>query len=55
MEAKPKISKQNAVVRDGWVLCPVTWAKIGCVAKGASGKGVAPFCKRCGVGHPVVL
>ncbi len=41
--ADPKISKQRAVVQGGWVLCPVTWAKIGALEKGAHGSGVAPY------------
>ena len=51
----PKISKQKAVVQGGWVLCPVTWAKIGALEKGAAGNGVAPFCRKCGEAHPVYL
>ena len=54
MEA-PKISKVPAVVQGSWVLCPVTWSKIGAVEKGATGHGVAPFCKKCGCAHPVNL
>ena len=52
---RPKISKQAAVVRDGWVLCPVNWAKIGAVTKDASGSGIAPYCRKCGCAHPVKL
>ena len=51
----PKISKQKAVVQEYWVLCPVTWAKIGALEKGAAGNGVAPFCRKCGEAHPVYL
>lgn len=49
----PKISKQPAVIQGEWVLCPITWAKIGALEKGATGHGVAPFCKKCGCAHPV--
>ncbi len=51
----PKISKQKAVVQGVWVLCPVTWAKIGALEPGAMGKGVAPYCRKCGCAHPVYL
>ncbi|ERI75764.1 hypothetical protein HMPREF0239_02394 [Clostridium sp. ATCC BAA-442] len=53
--ADPKISKQRAVVQGGWVLCPVTWAKIGALEKGAHGSGVAPYCPKCKASHPVIL
>ena len=53
--ADPKISKQRAVVQGGWVLCPVTWAKIGALEKGAHGSGVAPYCPKCKASHPVRL
>ncbi len=53
--SEPKISKQPAVVQGGWVLCPVTWAKIGAVEQGAEGHGVAPYCRKCGCAHPVNL
>ena len=36
MEA-PKISKRPAVIQGGWVLCPVTWAKIGALEKALTG------------------
>lgn len=49
----PKISKQKAVVQGDWVLCPVTWAKIGALEKGAHGSGIAPYCPKCRVSHPV--
>ena len=53
--ADPKISKQRAVVQGGWVLCPVTWAKIGALEKGAHGSEVAPYCPKCKASHPVIL
>lgn len=51
----PKISKTAAIVQEKWVLCPVTWAKIGAIEEGATGHGVAPYCKKCGCAHPVRL
>lgn len=51
----PKISKTPAVIQGKWVLCPVTWAKIGALEDGATGKGVAPYCRKCGCAHPVDL
>ena len=52
---EPKISKQKAVISGNWVLCPVTWAKIGAVTKDAHGSGVAPWCPKCRCSHPVSL
>ena len=54
MEA-PKISKKAAVIQGRWVLCPLTYAKIGAIETGATGKGVAPYCRKCGCAHPVRL
>lgn len=51
--SNPKISKEHAVLQGNWVLCPVTWAKIGALEQNAHGHGVAPFCKKCGCAHPV--
>ncbi|MBM6927269.1 hypothetical protein [Pseudoflavonifractor phocaeensis] len=51
----PKISKTPAVIQGKWVLCPVTWSKIGALEDGATGKGVAPYCRKCGCAHPVKL
>ena len=52
-DARRRCHLRRAVVRDGYIWCPVSWVKLGRAAETGTAHGIYLWCKRCKTEHEV--